>query len=524
MALYRMEAKIIGRSDGRSATGAAAYRAGIVMKDERTGLVHDYSRKQGILHTEIMTPDNAPSWMRDRTQLWNAVEKAEKRKDAQLARELMVALPHELTDEQRLELVREFVRAECVNKGMIADIAVHAPSAHDKADERNFHAHILLSTRELLGEGFGNKERAWNDRKVLEDWRRAWAEHQNRSFEKLGLSVRVDHRSLEDQGILRKPTRHLGPIATEIERSGRQSHVGNDNRKTENYNGKLADLQSAGNAIDAKMLFEQRKFEVWKERKRDALQLDQEQKRAQFQVGLAARMAALENQLEADFGEEKAGLSLRHDKVATRLEVRGWRKFIRDITFMTRRDKTQLEQLEARQAELRKAEEDKRIQHEASEKARIANIRAMQAGQSDKLERGLSKAEKRREDTGWAPLPPDFKKAGGPPKAHVKPEFDLAKNKMPDQADRDAGSGESSGTSQKIPDPQKELADKLRSQRDSSGQDRTAEKPPAPNQPAQNVNESVPDPQEKMAERLREERDQAQENQADLDKDRGHDD
>ena len=160
MADYRLSAQVIKRSDGRSAIAAAAYRSAERLLDERTGLTSDYSRKDGVTHAEIVAPDNTPDWMHDRAQLWNAVEAVERRKDAQLAREVQLSLPHELTDEQRKELVLGFVKEQFVAKGMIADIAIHAPSAD--GDQRNHHAHVMLTMRTLTNEGFGNKARDWN--------------------------------------------------------------------------------------------------------------------------------------------------------------------------------------------------------------------------------------------------------------------------------------------------------------------------------------------------------------------------
>jgi ATP-dependent exoDNAse (exonuclease V) alpha subunit len=139
MAIYRFEAKVIARSQGRSATASAAYRAAESIEDERTGTVFDYTRKRGVLYAEIITPPDTPAWMEDRAKLWNAVEKAEKRKDAQLARDLLLSLPHELTLAQRRELVREFVASEFVAEGMIADVAIHAPDrgADDRGGPEN---------------------------------------------------------------------------------------------------------------------------------------------------------------------------------------------------------------------------------------------------------------------------------------------------------------------------------------------------------------------------------------------------
>lgn len=197
MAIYHFDASVISRSKGRSATAAAAYRTAEVINDHRTGEVHDYTRKGGVLHTEIIAPDHAPAWVHDRSALWNAVEDAERRKDAQVAREVRVALPSELTTEQNADLVRAFVREQFVARGMIADVALHAPGR--EGDQRNHHAHIMLTTREIGPEGFGAKERDWNAKELLVSWRGSWAEHVNDTLERCDIHERVDHRTLVAQ-------------------------------------------------------------------------------------------------------------------------------------------------------------------------------------------------------------------------------------------------------------------------------------------------------------------------------------
>ena len=248
VAIYHLSAKVISRAGGRSSVGAAAYRSGSVLTNERDGQVHDYSRKRHVEHTEILAPDNAPDWMRDRSQLWNAVEVAEKRKDAQLAREIEVALPRELgTDEQR-DLVRSFAREQFVDRGMIADIAVHNPKASDGQDQP--HAHVMLTMRELTGEGFGKKNRDWNDRDQLGDWRAAWEAHANRALERHGFDDRIDHRTLDAQreaarergdhpradALDREPQPKLGMAASGMERRGRESDRGGDWRASQARN------------------------------------------------------------------------------------------------------------------------------------------------------------------------------------------------------------------------------------------------------------------------------------------------
>lgn len=190
MAIFHLNAKTIGRSDGRSATAAAAYRAAERITDERTGLVFDFTRKRGVDGAEILTPDGSTI---DRAALWNAVELAEKRKDAQSAREIEIALPRELTPEQMRALARAFAQEQFVDKGMIADIAYHNLTGN------NPHAHILLTLREYGPDGFGKKNRDWNDRALCTEWRERWAEHANTALERAGQDARIDPRTLVEQ-------------------------------------------------------------------------------------------------------------------------------------------------------------------------------------------------------------------------------------------------------------------------------------------------------------------------------------
>jgi len=197
MAIYHLSAKVISRAGGRSSVAAAAYRTAGRIRDERQGLEHDYSRKAGVVHSEIMAPENAPDWMHDRDQLWNAVESVEKRRDAQLAREIEVALPRELDRGERLDLLRGFVQREFVDRGMIADVAVHEVKTRDGQEQP--HAHVMLTMRDLTGLGFGKKNRTWNASDLLIGWREAWARDANTALERAGRLERIDHRSLDVQ-------------------------------------------------------------------------------------------------------------------------------------------------------------------------------------------------------------------------------------------------------------------------------------------------------------------------------------
>jgi len=200
MASYHLSVKTISRSQGRSATAAAAYRSGETITCDRYGVEHDYTRKGGIEHTEIIAPEDAPDWCHDRAQLWNAVEAKETRKNSMVAREWEVSLPHELTADQRRELVATFSRDLVDRYGVAADVAIHAP--HREGDQRNHHAHILTTTRTVTPEGLDAKTRELHGQSGSEEikaMREHWAELSNDALERAGQSERVDHRSLDAQ-------------------------------------------------------------------------------------------------------------------------------------------------------------------------------------------------------------------------------------------------------------------------------------------------------------------------------------
>ena len=237
MASYHFYAQIIGRGDRRSAVAAAAYRSASRIVDRATGQVHDYTRKRGVVHSEILLPQGTPTWLADRTKLWNHVQAVEKRKDAQYAREINLALPHELTRDQRLDLLRSFAKTEFVAKGMIADIAMHEPVLDRGEDARNCHAHIMLTLRQGTRDGLSlTKTRSWNAKSELKSWRAVWAEHQNRMLADHHHNARVDHRSLADQHaealverdiprarmLERVPEIHVGPAAMEMAKASKR--------------------------------------------------------------------------------------------------------------------------------------------------------------------------------------------------------------------------------------------------------------------------------------------------------------
>lgn len=227
MSIYHLSVKVVSRSSGRSATGAAAYRAGERIQDERTGIVHDYRRRRGVLHTELVMPLGVAM---TREELWSGAELAETRKNSTTAREYEIALPAELSTEQRIELAVVFGYRLMLRYGVAADVCVHAPG--QGGDQRNYHAHILTTTRTLGPDGFGKKTRVLDDRKSgeIKYIREMYAEMVNAALERAGVEARVDHRRLEAQGIERAATQHMGPAATHMERRGQRTLIGAHNR------------------------------------------------------------------------------------------------------------------------------------------------------------------------------------------------------------------------------------------------------------------------------------------------------
>jgi hypothetical protein len=215
-AYYNFEAKIIQRSKGQSSVAAAAYNAGEKLKDERTGIIYDYKRKQDVYHAEILTPDVAPEWASDRQELWNRAEREEKRKDSQVGRQFIMCFPTCLTHEEKIALSKQFLREEFVSQGYAVDVAYHdfqGKNAH------NPHAHVLVSSRAITSMGFCSfKDRSWNRKDKLFELREKWAAIQNRHFEQTGREERVDHRSYQEQGITRVPEKHEGKAVSAIRR------------------------------------------------------------------------------------------------------------------------------------------------------------------------------------------------------------------------------------------------------------------------------------------------------------------
>ena len=224
IAIYHFNVKIVSRGKDASAVAKAAYISGEKIKNEYDGKLHDYRRKHEVVHKEILLPYNAPPKFKNRFVLWNAVECAETRKNSQTARHIDAALPVEISRSEQIDLVHHFCQQCLVSKGMCVDFAIH-----DKGDG-NPHVHILLTTRKVNENGFTKKERSWNDKALLVEWRKLWADWCNHKLYFVSKE-RIDHRNYAAQGIEKIPQRHLGAAACAIEKKGCRTDKGSYNRK-----------------------------------------------------------------------------------------------------------------------------------------------------------------------------------------------------------------------------------------------------------------------------------------------------
>ncbi len=227
LAIYHCSISVISRSAGQSAVAAAAYRAAVRLEDNRIGSVFDYRAKSGVRHSEIILPPGAPPTLGDRSSLWNAAEAAETRKNSRPARECRLALPAELSAEDNLALAQAFAHELTERYGVAVDLAIHEPDR--SGDERNVHAHLLFTTRQIGSGGFGDKVRVLDDRRQgeieIRHLRARWRELANMALEQADVDARIDERSFVERELLIEPTKHLGPWASDQARSGKATEL-----------------------------------------------------------------------------------------------------------------------------------------------------------------------------------------------------------------------------------------------------------------------------------------------------------
>jgi len=255
---YHCSVKPVSRSAGRSVVAAAAYRIGQRLEDHEYGELRDYTRRSGVVTAFTLAPEHA-DWACDPERLWNAAEAAEKRRNSQVARECELALPAALSTTERESIVRTFAQDLVARYGVAVTVAIHLPSRH--GDERNHHAHLLMTTREVKAEGLGKKTRVL-DAKATGPAEVRWmrqhaADLINEALEAAGSDERVDHRSFADRGVVREPTTHLGPTASNMERRGKPTERGRANRETRERNAELDALVGELASLDAEIVAEQ---------------------------------------------------------------------------------------------------------------------------------------------------------------------------------------------------------------------------------------------------------------------------
>lgn len=297
MAIYHLSTKPVSRSSGRTATASIAYRAGIAIKDERTGKEHDYTKRSGVIETTLHTPNNLKI---DRAELWNLAETTETRKNSRTAREIVVNLPYELDESCRSELVNDFAKDLANKYGVAVDVAVHLPDA--EGDNRNHHAHIMLTTRKLerLESGrialtsksqleMSNTQLKERDlptaRDELKLIRKQWADLTNDYMKERNIPVTIDHRSHAERGLNQLPTQKLGWEASAMERKGIATDKGNYNRMVKEYNHTMNEVAVLNKSIQD--LKEQR--EQSNDRLRE--EIDQATKHVEFTARVTARTA-----------------------------------------------------------------------------------------------------------------------------------------------------------------------------------------------------------------------------------------
>jgi len=224
MASTFYKVKQIKRMDGRSSVAASAYRSGEAIKDEKQNLTFDYTNKQNIIHTEIITPDNAPEWATNRAKLWNMVEGSELRKNSQTARDLTISLHEELTIEENIELIQNHIKENFVSKGMVADLAIHDEKTADGG--QNLHAHVMLTMRELDGNNFSTtKNRDWNHHQLVTDWRKSWENESNKAFENAEIDEAISMTKNPQQEFI-IPEKNLSMQAYQMEKKGIETYEG----------------------------------------------------------------------------------------------------------------------------------------------------------------------------------------------------------------------------------------------------------------------------------------------------------
>lgn len=315
MAIYHFSVKTVARSAGRSATASIAYRAGEKIYCEREGREHNYSRKTGVEYKEIYLPEGAPEHLKNREKLWNEVEQRETRKNSTVAREFEIAFPSELNQEQRLAMLEELCASIVERHQVAVDACIHAPHTGSGSDERNYHAHILMSTRKLTPEGFTEKTRELDQKHSgeIEHWREHFADICNMHLDMAGSTARVNHRSYKDQENGLEATLHEGPKVTELRRKGIETEISRTNDEIKERNqaqlqyGKNINLLIAENEIKLSTLKIEQQAQIENSAKTppvDEKAIFEQKQRETLVKLLQGEISAKETNLDLDFMQD----------------------------------------------------------------------------------------------------------------------------------------------------------------------------------------------------------------------------
>ncbi len=456
MALYHFTAKVVSFADGQSAVHRAAYHARTQLADARNDmLTRDYAHKGDLAWSGIFAPKDAPDWTRDRAQLWNRAEAAERQQaNGQPARNLEIALPNELTREQQIRLLTDFVREQCARKGMIADANIHSDydatgalrAGANPKEPRNDHAHILLTMRRLDGQSFAKTKtdaRAWNSKEQLEAWREQWAKAGAKALRKAGFEqeaarFEIGHRTLDEQrraalerGDLawadhldREPDMKQGAKIFQMEERGLKTERGDERRAIKARNAERQELRAEAKIIDLELerlkrqpqatpapvpdrtqerRREQGRFETWANARRAALQSARHEAEGNQGRRHAAERLKLEQGQAETYGAQIEALQDEAAAIAGRSQAKGLRGLVRRATGRAARDRDRAEEIRASLASItqRKAEQVQALQ--ARQRGEVATVAARQAERAAELETRIRHEQESREAGDWMP-------------------------------------------------------------------------------------------------------------------------
>lgn len=436
MPSFHFGKKVMGRGAGatgaRNTVAAASYRSAEALYDEQHGRRWRYDKDADrVAHAEIMAPEHAPAWMQERERLWNAVEQKASRSTrpeaAQLAMEYELALPHELTDAQRLELVQTYCREKFVSKGRVVDFAIHKPTPEQGQDARQYHVHIMVGLREVTAEGFGKQHRMSREEWATKDKatyreREEWAEHENRALEAAGIEARVDPRSFEARGIDREPEQHAGPHASAMDREGKDTRIAEQNRQTREDNRERVRRHMKALHELVRIEEDRAKFETWQAERRAQLAAAQSASRADLTTKQERDRAAFAAELNEAYGASLATVKAAAAAVEARLQTPGFRGLWRAVSGKNAAEREDLKALRAEILDTVTTIETAKRHLAATQAQDMARLKALQEKRQQQQHEGFEQSRARKEQA----LSDRLAKARQEAEATAEKESDLA--------------------------------------------------------------------------------------------------